>query len=484
MIGPMETDLMDGDLPRTRPRILRWIIFGIVLLAVAGIIIYESATFLTQPPPRRGRFADAGGTQSVGVARIRRGDIRLSLNALGAVTPLTTVTVNTQISGQLLSVGFKEGQIVHKGQFLAQIDPRPYQVALEEDQAQLARDSATLQQAQMDLKRYQTLLAQQSIPRQTAEDQVYVVQQAQGTVDYDKAQIKAQQLNLAYCHIVAPSDGRVGLRLIDPGNYVQSTSTTGIVVLTLLHPISVIFTVPEDSLPQILARVQADARIPVTAFDRANVKQLAAGQYASIDNEVDTTTGTVRLRAEFDNAGDTLFPSQFVNVVMLLDTLKDVVTVPIAAVQRGAPGTYVYLVNADNTVSLHPITLGAQDGDFFAVESGLAPADVVVTDGADRLRDGAHINIPDGPAAAAPGVRPDGQARRHRGNGDARGSDARGADARGGASSGGGGDADAAARRERWRQRRQQQDRGTDTPAAAAPPAAPAPATPPASPVQ
>jgi multidrug efflux system membrane fusion protein len=385
-----------------RRRTLRWVIIGAAAVIVA-VIVYQVITFIVQPQQRRGRFLDAGN-QPVGIARIGRGDIRLTVRALGAVTPLTTVTVNTQINGLLMSVGFKEGQLVRKGEFLAQIDPRPYQVALEQDEAQLARDEATLEQARMDLARYKSLSEQLSIPRQTYEDQVWTVKQDQGTVDYDKAQIKAQQLNLTYCHIVAPSDGRVGLRLVDPGNYVQTSSTTGLVVLTLLKPTTIEYSVPEDSLPQIMARVHAGATLPVTAFDRANVTQLATGEFIAIDTQVNSTTGTVMLRANFDNPDESLFPGQFVNVVMLLDTLKDAVTVPVAAVQRGAPGTYVYLVNADNTVSVHTIKLGAQDGDLYAVESGLSPGDRVVTDGADRLRDGAKVTIPDnapGPGAKA-----------------------------------------------------------------------------------
>jgi membrane fusion protein, multidrug efflux system len=383
---------------------------AVILVAVAVIIviIYQSVTFISQPPPRRGRFQD-GGNQPVGVARIRRGDIRLTLRALGAVTPLATVTVTTQINGLLMNVGFKEGQLVHKGQFLAQIDPRPYQVALEQDQAQLARDEAALKQAQMDLTRYQTLSQQQSIARQTYEDQVWTVKQDQGTVDFDKAQIKAQQLNLTYCRIVAPTDGRVGLRQVDPGNYVQTNSTSGIVVLTMLKPTTVEFAVPEDSLPEIMTRVHSGAILPVRAFDRANVNQLATGQLAAVDTQVNTTTGTVMLRANFDNPDETLFPSQFVNVVMLLDTLKQVVTVPAGAVQRGAPGNYVYLVDDQNTVSVHPIKLGAQDGDLYAVESGLSPGDRVVTDGADRLRDGAKVTIPDKPRAPDAGAGAGGQ---------------------------------------------------------------------------
>jgi multidrug efflux system membrane fusion protein len=395
-----------------RPR--AWII-GIVLLALVASVIYRSLTFISAPPARRGRFQD-GGNQPVGVARVRKGDIRLIIRALGAVTPLTTVTVTPQISGVLMKVGFKEGQTVRKGQFLAEIDPRPYEIALQQDQAQLARDDAALKQAQMDLQRYQTLARQNSIARQTAEDQEWIVKQDQGTVDLDKAQIRTQQLNLLYCHIEAPADGRVGLRLVDPGNYVQAGLSTGLVVLTLLHPISVIFNVPEDSLPQIMARVHAGAVLPVTALDRANVAQLGTGQFASIDTEVDQTTGTVKLRANFDNPDESLFPSQFVNVQMLLDTLHDVVTIPISAVQRGAPGTYVYLLKDDDTVSVHPVTLGAQDGDLVAVQTGLEAGERVVTDGADRLRDGAKVVVPEAKAARpADGQPPNGRTRRRRG---------------------------------------------------------------------
>src|ERR1700733_3915785 len=406
----MEFESSDAGRPPRR-RLILWVAIC-AGFAIVAVIFYRSATFISQPPPRRGRFQD-GGNQPVGVAVVKRGDVRLTLRALGAVTPLATVTVTTQINGYLMSVGFKEGQLVKKGQLLALIDPRPYEVALEQDRAQLARDEATLNQAQMDLERYRTLSDQQSIARQTYEDQVWTVKQDQGTVDFDKAQIKAQQLNLTYCHIVAPTDGRVGLRQVDPGNYVQTSSTTGIVVLTMLNPTTVEFAVPEDSLPQIMARAHSGAVLAVTAFDRANVTQLATGQLEAVDTQVNTTTGTVMLRANFENSEERLYPSQFVNVVMLLDTLKDVLRVPVGAVQRGAPGSYVYLVDAENTVSVHPIKLGPQDGDFYAVESGLSPGDVVVTDGADRLRDGAKVTIPEkSKTPASPGAakgRPNGK---------------------------------------------------------------------------
>lgn len=415
----MENDISVAE-PPARRRWLRWALVGAAAAIAAAIIVYRSATFLSQPVQRHGRFQSVGD-QPVGVARIGRGDIRLTLRALGAVTPLATVTVTTQISGYLMSVGFKEGQPVKKGQLLAQIDPRPYQVAVEQDQAQLARDEAALKQAQMDLTRYETLSGQQSIARQTYEDQVWAVKQDQGTVDYDKALIKSQQLNLTYCRIVAPTDGRVGLRQVDPGNYVQTGSSTGIVVLTVLKPTTVEFAVPEDSVPQIMERVHSGAQLPVTALDRANVTQLATGQLAAVDTQVNTTTGTVMLRADFDNADERLFPSQFVNVVMRLDTLKDVVRVPAGAVQRGAPGSYVYVVDARKTVAVHPIKLGAQDGDFYAVESGLSPGDVVVTDGADRLRDGARVSIPDQSATPAAPAAPRAHGRWQGGSGGGHG---------------------------------------------------------------
>jgi multidrug efflux system membrane fusion protein len=408
----MENDI-SGLPPPARRGWLRWTLVGAAVAIAVAIVVYRSVTFVNAPPQQQGRRRfQEGNNQPVGVAHIDRGDVRLTVRALGAVTPLATVTVTSQISGYLMSVAFKEGQLVKKGQLLAQIDPRPYQVALEQDEAQLARDEAGLQQAQMDLTRYETLSGQQSIARQTYEDQVWTVKQDQGTVDYDKALIKAQHLNLTYCRIVAPTDGRVGLRQVDPGNYIQTGSSTGIVVLTVLKPTTVEFAVPEDRVPQVMERVHAGAILPVTAFDRANVTQLAVGALAAVDTQVNSTTGTVMLRANFDNADETLFPSQFVNVVMLLDTLKDVVRVPARAVQRGAPGSYVYLVDAQNTVAVHPITLGEQDGDFFAVTTGLSPGDVVVTDGADRLRDGAKVSIPDASATPAAPAAPNG-ARAH-----------------------------------------------------------------------
>ena len=334
--------------------------------------------------------------QSVGSATIDRGDIRVVLNELGTVTPLATVVVKTQLNGPLVEVGFKEGQVVQKGDFLAQIDPRPYQVALEQAQGQLAHDQGLLQQAQTDLKRYQTLGKQDSIAQQQVDDQKYLVAQYTGTVQTDQGAVDSAKLNLTYAHIVAPVTGQVGLRQVDPGNYVQTSDTNGIVVLTQMQPISVIFSVPEDNLPPIIRERAAGNTLKVEAWDRANANLLATGELSTMDNQIDTTTGTLKLRAIFSNPDEILIPNQFVNARLLVSTMKDTVRVPVPAVQRGEPGTFVYVINADNTVSVRPIKVGPVDGGFQAVLSGLQPGDRVVTDGTDRLRDGASVVVPAG----------------------------------------------------------------------------------------
>jgi multidrug efflux system membrane fusion protein len=376
---------------------------GLVVLAVLAFLAYRIVQTMQTVPPPTGRFVQTG-PQPVGAATIGTGNIRVIVNALGTVTPLATVTVRTQINGQLTEVGFKEGQAVKKGDFLAQVDPRPYQLLQAQYEGQLAHDEGLLNQARADLVRYQNLLKQDSIARQQAENQVYVVQQYEGTVKTDQALIDQQKLNITYTHIVAPVDGRVGLRLVDPGNYVQTSDTNGIAVITRLQPISVVFSIPEDNLPPVMSELRAGTTLTVTAFDRANVHELGTGQLSTTDNQIDTTTGTVRLRAQFENQDETLFPNQFVNVQLLVKTLQGVVTVPTSAVQRGAPGTYVYVIKADNTVAVRPVTLGTTDGDMVEVQSGLAPGERVVVDGADRLRDGARVTSPadGGGGAAAP----------------------------------------------------------------------------------
>ena len=376
---------------RPRRRLRRWLLPGLLLLA-AGLIAWRLLAPAPAPAPA-GRAALP--PQPVGVATAALGDIRIWLDGIGTVNPLATITVRTQIAGQLQEVGFTEGQIVHQGDFLAQIDPRPYQALLEQYQGQLARDQALLGQAETDLRRYQTLLKQDSIARQQAEDQVFLVQQYKAAIRSDQAQIDTEKLNLIYCHITAPVTGRVGLRIVDPGNFVQPSDANGLVVVTQLQPISVIFPLPEDDLPQVLPRFHAGTKLPVVVLDRANVTQLATGALSTIDNQVDTTTGTWRLRALFDNRDEMLFPSQFVNARLLVETRHGVVTVPAAAVQRGAPGAYVYVVRPDNTAAMRKVTPGPTDGDRMQIVAGLAAGDRVVIDGTDRLRDGARVSVRD-----------------------------------------------------------------------------------------
>jgi membrane fusion protein, multidrug efflux system len=388
----------------TKPGGRRRLFIGLIVLIVALLGGYLAWRSISAGQPSAGRNPQAA-PQSVGAATIGRGDIRVIVNALGTVTPIATVTVQTQIDGQLLQVGYTEGQIVKQGDFLAQIDPRPYQLLQAQYEGQLARDQGILAQAKVDLARYQKLAEQNSIARQQYEDQVYIVQQDEGTVKLDQAQVDQEKLNVIYCHIVSPVTGRVGLRLIDPGNYVQTSNNTGLAVVTQLQPITVIFPIPEDDLPDIVPGLNAGGTFEVAAYDRANVKLLATGRVIALDSQIDTTTGTVKVRAQFDNPDFALFPNQFVNAQLLVKTLNNVITVPTAAIQTGAPGSYVYVINADNTVSVRPIKIGPTDGPMAEVISGLSTGEQVVVDGTDRLRDGARVRTPGAanrPAAAAP----------------------------------------------------------------------------------
>jgi multidrug efflux system membrane fusion protein len=302
-----------------------------------------------------------------------------------------TVTVQSQISGQIMHIAFTEGQTVKAGDPLIQIDPRPYQVALEQAQGAQLRDKALLANARVDLERYQTLFSQDSIAEQQLATQKSLVAQYEGAVKTDQGQIDAAKLNLTYSHIVSPISGRVGLQQVNVGNYVTQAEPNGLVVVTQIKPITVVFTLPEDQIPPLLQRLHAGATLPVTAWDRTNTQQLASGTLQSIDSQIDTTTGTIRLKAAFPNDNERLFPQQFVNVVLLLDTLHGATLVPQAAIQRGAPGTYVYVVNADQSVSVRKVTLGPGDPNNVSISNGLTVGETVVVDGADRLRDGAKV---------------------------------------------------------------------------------------------
>ena len=408
-----------GDGLTPRPSRFRRTLWLVLLVIVIGIVVWW--VLRHHEAPSTGRFVNTG-PMPVGTATVAQGDMPVVDNALGTVTPLATVTVQTQINGQLVDVGFQEGQIVNKGDFLAQIDPRPYQVALEQAEGTLAKDQAALADAKLDLARYEKLVAQNSLASQTLDTQRATVAQDAGTVQVDQAQVDAQKLNLVYCHITAPVGGRVGLRQVDPGNYIQTSSTTGIVVITELQPISVIFTLPEDSLQAVLKQVHAGQTLVATAYDRTGNTKIEAGQLSTIDNQIDTTTGTVKLRATFANTAFDLFPNQFVNIRLTVDTMKGVDIVPQSAIQRGAPGTFVYLVKPDETVAATTVTLGPDDGENIAVLKGLNSGDKVVTDGADRLKDGVKVVITEGAGqAAGQGGQPEGQSSGQQGGAPAKG---------------------------------------------------------------
>jgi multidrug efflux system membrane fusion protein len=300
-----------------------------------------------------------------------------------------------------MQVHFQEGQTVKAGDVLAEIDPRPFEVQLAQAQGQMAKDQALLADARLDLQRYQVLYKQDSIAKQQLDTQASLVRQYEAAIAIDQSQIDNAKLQLTYCHITAPIGGRVGLRLVDPGNIVHATDTTGLVVITQLQPIAVLFAIPEDNLPGILAKLTAGERLSVEAYDRAQQRKLATGSLLTVDNQIDPTTGTVRLKAEFPNADSALFPNQFVNARLLLEVKRGVTLVPNAAIQRGAQDTFVYVVKTDQTVAMRPVTLGGSEGGTTAISAGLAPGETVVTDGADKLRDGAKVE-----AQAEKGIRP------------------------------------------------------------------------------
>jgi multidrug efflux system membrane fusion protein len=388
---PPHSALIDTD---TRPAWVNVLLTRRVLIIVAVLVGLAIVAWLLTPKATQtgggGRFA-GGGPMPVVTARAHAGDMPITLIGLGTVTPLATVTVQSQISGQIMHIAFKEGQPVKAGDPLIQIDPRPYQVALEQAQGALARDKALLANARVDLGRYQTLFAQDSIAEQQLATQKSLVVQDEGTVKTDQAQIDTQKLNLTYARIVSPIAGRVGLQQVTVGNYVTPNAPNGLVVVTQLQPITVVFTLPEDQIPPLLKQLHAGATLPVTAYDRTDTHQLASGALQSVDSQIDTTTGTIKLKAIFPNSDESLFPQQFVNVVLLLDTLHGATLIPQAAIQRGAPGTYAYLVNADQTVSVRTVTLGPGDATNIAITQGLQPGDTVVVDGADKLKDGAKV---------------------------------------------------------------------------------------------
>ncbi len=372
-----------------------WMIIGLLLL---GLLVW--AIRPGEQAQRSGR-GGLGGPMPVGVASVARGDIAVTLNALGTVTPLATVTVRPQVSGAILRINFTEGQMVKAGDVLAEIDPRPYKAAYDQAVGQLERDKATLANAQVDLKRDQALLAQKAVSNQVYATQAALVRSTAATVKSDQALVESAAINLGYTRITSPVAGRVGLRQVDIGNLVQAGQTTGVVVVTELEPISVLFSLPEDNIDQVMGRVNSGATLGVDAYDRGQSIRIATGKLATVDNVIDPTTGTVKMRAMFDNADGRLFPQQFVNVRLLVNTMKDQVWVPASAIERGAQGAYVYVAQPDNTVAMRGVTLGPQDGDKIAILKGLNQGENVVTDGADRLRDGSEITVAKGPKTSS-----------------------------------------------------------------------------------
>jgi multidrug efflux system membrane fusion protein len=400
-----------GFIARHRGTVL---VIAAVLLFV-GLIVWfvqhRAPAVPNGPGGAGGRGGRAGGQNApvaVSVATVTRGEIQVRIPALGTVTTLANVTVRTQISGTLQRILFTEGQLVHAGDIIAQIDPRPYEAALQTAQGNLRRDQALLADAKLDLTRYEGLVKEDSIAVQQLDTQRALVDQYIGTIESDEGQVKTAQVNLIYTRIASPVTGRVGIRQVDQGNYVTPGDANGIVVINQVQPISVLFSIPEDNVPRLMKKVHEGAVLKVEAYDRADTVKLADGTLATVDNEIDTTTGTVKLRAQFDNTDDALFPNQFVNVLLLEDLLQNQLIMPNSAVRRGAPdgvvSTFVYLVNADGTVSVRPVTLGVVDGERVAVTAGVAAGDVVVTEGGDRLRDGAKVLLPAAAGAAAAGA--------------------------------------------------------------------------------
>jgi membrane fusion protein, multidrug efflux system len=373
--------------PAPKRRWWLWLIVALVL--VVAIVIWQ----------RRGATPQAKTTGDPGVravmvstATAHQGSIGINIDALGTVTPVYTVTVTSRVQGEIMKVNYREGQMVRKGDSLLEIDPRPYEAAVTQMEGQLAHDQALLNEAKIDLERYQQAFSRNAIAKQQLDDQQQVVLQDEGTVKNDQGQLANARVNLTYTHITSPIDGRVGLRLVDPGNIVQANSSTPLVVITQLQPITVIFSVAEDHLGQIQQQLRKGKKLSVDAFDRDQTTKLASGSLLTLDNVIDTTTGTLKLKAIFPNTDDALFPSQFVNARLLVDTLQNVILIPTPAIQRNAQGAFVYVIKSDQTASVRNITPGATDGTVTAVD-GLQAGEVIATNGFDKLQDGAKVNV-------------------------------------------------------------------------------------------
>jgi len=387
----LETHEPLGSKPGSKSRWWLWLL----VIAALGYGVYRlqkgSAGQQTSPAGSAAR----SGPRSVPVvaAPARQGDIPIYLRGLGSVTAYNTVTVKSRVDGQLVNVAFREGQFVHQGDLLAEIDSRPFEVQLSQAQGQLSKDQAQLNDAKVNLDRAKALYADGIIPKQQLDTQTALVGQDQGAIAADQSQIDAAKLNLVYCRILAPISGRVGLRLVDQGNMVHVADPNGLVVITQVQPIAVVFSLPQDNLPPVLKKLRAGSRLRVEAYDRDGKALLAAGSLLTVDNQMDPSTGTYRLKAVFDNANNALFPNQFVNVKLLLDSERGAVIVPSAAIQRGPQGTFLYVVKPNQIAEVRPVTVGATEGDNASIARGLAPNELVVVDGMDKLQDGSKVEV-------------------------------------------------------------------------------------------
>jgi membrane fusion protein, multidrug efflux system len=380
----------------------RWMwLLAIMVVFVGGFYAYFAYSGRTPSVASKKGADPPARTMPVVTATAAKGDIHIYLTGLGSVTPLNTVTVKSRVDGQLMKVLFKEGEVVERGALLAEIDKRPFEAQLIQAQGQMARDKALLANAKLDLQRYHDLAAEDSIAKQQYDTQKSLVQQLEGTLKVDQGQIDTAKLQIIYSRITAPISGRIGLRLVDPGNIIHATDANGLAIITQLQPITIIFTIPEDSLPPVLAKLKAKESMPVVALNRGQTKKVAEGYLLTVDNQIDPTTGTVRLKALFPNKNNELFPNQFVNARLLVGVRKDTTIVPTAALQQSTRGTFVYAVTPELTASVRPVKAGPTEGDNVAIDEGLQPGELIVVEGADRLREGNKVEL-QGQAAGAP----------------------------------------------------------------------------------
>ena len=398
VIPPAQTEppQTPSSTPPRRHRIWPWILLLLIVVG-AGYYIWpkKSATAGANQPGGKGggRGGRGGGVPPIVATKIRKGDIGVYYTGLGVVTPINTVTIKSRVDGELMSVSFKEGDIVHQGDTLAEIDPRPYQAQLTQFEGQLTKDQASLENAKLDLTRYQNLIAHNAVTGQQLDTQKSTVKQFEGSIKTDEGQIQSAKLNVEYSHIISPLTGRVGLRLVDPGNIVHASDPNGLLVITQLDPISVIFTIAEDQLQIVLKKWSAGQKLPVEAWDREMQRKISQGSLSTIDNQIDDTTGTLKLRARFANANNVLFPNQFVNARLLVQEKHGVLLLNTAAVQRNSQMTYVYLVQPDSTVTVRQIGIGVTEGDSTEITSGLVEGDVVAMTGVDKLEEGQKVVV-------------------------------------------------------------------------------------------